>query len=235
MVDNIFMKYSLDVKNRIRTLRRSGNSFNEIRQKTGIAISTINSWVSDIKLTEQQTEVLKSRSFRALQQGKKNADKKFQDERKQLTEKLIKQGMKEVNHLSDKEFFLVGAALYWAEGFKNKHERRLGFCNSDPSMVRFYIHWLRKSLKVKRGDLKVCVTINRSYKTRIEEIEKHWSKETGISLKQFTKPFYQNSSWKKSYGNTDYFGVLRIHVNGSLELLLKMRGWIDGLRLNLPG
>lgn len=131
--------------------------------------------------------------------------------------------------LSERELLISGIALYWAEGFKTLHERRLGFCNSDPNMIRFYLYWLQRALHVNSSEVVARVTLNVSHKHRVEEVEEYWSKLTGIPLEQFTKPFYQNSQWKKRYNTDTYYGVLRIHVKNSLNDLLRMRGWIQGL------
>ncbi len=128
---------------------------------------------------------------------------------------------------------IAGIALYWGEGFKNKHEHRLGFCNSDPEMVRFYIKWLEKSLGVERNSLIIRLTLNESYKNRTEEMKNYWLKVTEISKSQFTKTFYQKTKWKRQYNEDNYHGVLRIHVKDSLNLLLLMRGFIEGMKLNV--
>ncbi len=130
-----------------------------------------------------------------------------------------------------RELFIAGIALYWSEGFKSNHEHRLGFCNSDPNMIIFYLHWLEKSLGIKK-DIIARVTLNNSYKTKTREIEAYWSSITGIPVSQFTKPFYQKSQCKKQYNTDNYYGVLRIHVKNSLEYLFKMKGWIEGLKIN---
>lgn len=50
-----------------------------------------------------------------------------------------------VDQLSDCELMLVRAAIYWAEGAKDKPWRRdecLTFVNSDPSMISVFLGWL---------------------------------------------------------------------------------------------
>jgi hypothetical protein len=128
---------------------------------------------------------------------------------------------------------MAGIALYWGEGFKNKHEHRLGFCNSDPEMIKFYIKWLEKSFSVKKDSIIARLTLNESYKEKTEKIENYWGKVTGISKSQFTKTFYQKTKWKKQYKENNYHGVLRIHVKDSLDLLLLMRGFIERMKLSV--
>lgn len=100
-------------------------------------------------------------------------------------------------------------------------------------MVRFYIKWLEEVLGVEKKDITARLTVNVSYKDKVTEIEEYWATTTGIPSNQFTKPFYQITQWKKQYKNNNYFGVLRVHVRGSLDHFLTMKGWIAGLYDNL--
>jgi hypothetical protein len=58
--------------------------------------------------------------------------------------------------------------------FKNKHEHRLGFCNSDPDMIKFYLYWLNNSLGIKKENLVARLTLNVSYQNQVKEIEQYW-------------------------------------------------------------
>jgi hypothetical protein len=145
--------------------------------------------------------------------------------------KLLEEGVSEVKKISKKDLFIAGVALYWAEGFKHRDESGLGLATSDPEMARFYVNWLKHFLNISVEDLKFRVTANISHKERIMAIEEFWFTYLKISHNQFTKPFSQNSQWKKRYLNRNqYYGVIRIHVRKSLDRLRKMRGWIKGLK-----
>ena len=233
MFHNMSMQHDQIIKNSVRQFRTKGLSLGQIWEKTGVPKTTIRSWIKDIKLSQKQLDELKSKTQKALQEGrirKQNQDKalKLNNEKK-----LFHKGIVSVGSLNNRDFLIAGIALYWGEGFKNKHEHRLGFCNSDPGMIRFYIKWLEKSLGVKKDSIIVRLTLNESYKERTGEIENYWLKITGISKSQFTKTFYQKTKWKKQYNEDNYHGVLRIHVKDSLNMLLLMKGFIEGFKLNL--
>lgn len=223
------MRHGTITKEKARALRLKGYSLNQIYLKMQVPKTTIRTWIFDIKLTEQQRNVLKERTHKALQEGRIRTQKKQKQERIKKEEELFLNGIKEIGRLNKRELLIAGVALYWAEGFKNKHEHRLGFCNSDPSMIKFYIKFLN-NLGVEREKLVVRVSANQNYKNKIKEIQEHWSEVIGIPQDQFVKPFFQKTNWKKEYENDNYFGVLRIHVKDSLEMLLKMRGWIQALK-----
>lgn len=227
------MVYDSKIKDKVRLLRLEGLSLNQIQKETSVPKSTIRTWIPDIKLPKAKEKKLKERAIGALQKGRLKAAQKQREKRLSKEKKLNMQGKKDVEILTKRELFIAGIALYWAEGFKNKHEHRLGFCNSDPEMIAFYLKWLKESLKIKKGHITLRLTINQTYKEKELEIKKYWAEKTNIPLSQFTKTFYQNTVWKKQYNNYDYYGVLRIHVRESLNHLLKMRGWIEGLKLNI--
>lgn len=229
------MRYAQPIKDKVRLLRASGLSLNQIKNETNVPITTIRTWIADIHLSEEQLSILKNRTQSALQQGRMRAQTVWKEQRAKKEHMLILEGQEDIGVLTKRDLFIAGIALYWAEGFKNKHERRLGFCNSDPYMIRFYIQWLEKILHVNKKDIIARLTLNILYRDKARQIENYWSEITGVPSDQFTKTFYQNTQWKKQYNTAEYKGVLRIHLRDSLEHLWKMKGWIEGLKLSLPG
>lgn len=170
------------------------------------------------------------RLFEKLQAGRKGYQAKRTKERIEWEKKLFKEGFGEIKKLSKKELFLCGVVLYWAEGFKHKDESGLGLATSDLRMAKFYLKWLEKCLEIGKEQLILKVTANESHQYRIDEIESFWSKELGVSKTNFRKPFYQKTKWKRDYrGRDKYYGVIRIRVRRSLDVLRKMRGWLEGV------
>ena len=222
--------YSSEIKDQVRKIRKLGLSLNEIQSKFKVPRTTIRGWIKDISLSEEQKEKFRTRTIEKLQQGRIKTQKLQKEKRINNEKSNFQKGVNDIDMLTKRERFLVGVALYWAEGFKNRHEHRLGFCNSDPLMILFYIKWLN-SLGIKNEDITLCLALNISYKNQVKEVEKYWSELLEIPLDQFTKPFFQKSIWKKQFNTDIYKGVLRVHVKDSLDLLLKMRGWIEGLKM----
>jgi len=209
-------------------LRKAGKSIKKIAAILSVSVSIVSVWCRRVELTEQQKEKLKRRkvNIRHL----RRLAKKSHLEKILRVKKLTRDAQTEIKTLTNLELFLTGLALYWAEGFKSIKEGRLGFCNSDPRMIKFMIKWFKKALKVKNEDFILRTEFNESHKERTEEIKAFWSKLTNMPLLQFEKPFYHRSTWLRDYSNRDnYFGVLRIRIRRSSELLNKMRGWINGL------
>jgi len=212
-----------------RKLRQKGKSIKRIAKKLSVSPASVHKWCQDIKLTPQQRKNLDQKVYDALQRGRKKvAQNQRQKRLKEIKELKIK-GIREVGNLTTREFFLTGAALYWAEGFKK--DSRLGFANSDPNMARFFLKWLIEICGVPRKEIRLRVGLNISHRNRIGEVENYWSKVTNIPLSQFQKPFFQKFKWKKEFKKPeDYFGVLRIRANRQRKLFRKIHGWIEGLK-----
>ena len=168
--------------------------------------------------------------YQKLQAGRKIYQAERTRKRLLFEKHLYYDGAAEVGELSKRELFLVGIALYWAEGFKHKDESSLGLATMDINMAKIYIRWLKECLNIEKVELSFRVTANIHYSENIGEMEEYWSQNLGVELSQFAKPFYQKTIQKKTYPNNDsYFGVLRIRVRKSINILRKMRGWIAGL------
>jgi hypothetical protein len=125
---------------------------------------------------------------------------------------------------------LIGAALYWAEGYKKQEKYSnpcLSFSNSDPEMIRLFLRFLREIIKVPeekiRGDIRIYKNI--SEKGAIN----FWTKITNIPEKQFRISHQiSKSSQSKRPKNFLPYGTLKLTVN-SRRNFYQVRGWIDGL------
>jgi hypothetical protein len=223
----------LEEKKKARELRRQGESIKGIAKRLSVSPASVHSWCQDIKLTSFQRQQLDQRVFDALQKGRKKVAQRQRRKRLEEFKELRLKGISKIGSLNKREFFVAGAALYWAEGFKK--DSRLGFANSDPNMVKFFLRWLVESGVAKR-DVRLRVGLNISHKNRVGEVEKYWSKLTGIPLSQFQKPFFQKFKWKKKFKKPEkYFGVLRIRANKQRRLFREIYGFIEGLRNNAAG
>ena len=211
-----------------RQLRKMGESIKVIAKKLSVSVSSVSVWCRDIELSKEQIESLKKRVTNPFY-GRKWT---YIIERKKLFDEKVtqlrEQGKKEVGHLSKRDIFIAGIALYWGEGFKKDH--LVGLATSDPGAARFFIRWLYKSFGIIKEKLVVRVTANISHKKRIRAIEQYWSGALNLSQEQFSKSYFQKTKWKKEYENKDeYRGVIRIKVRKSVNLLRKIFGYVDSL------
>jgi hypothetical protein len=212
-----------------RNLRKRGFSVKLIAKQLRVSKSTVSLWVRDIVLTIQQQEKLKKQSIVGAERGRLLGSLKQKEGRLKRIEEGKLFGIQRVNNVSERDFFLSGIALYWAEG--NKKMKKIEFCNSDPNLVRFLIAWFQRFFELKREDFKCYVGVNLIHKKREEQIKKYWSTVTGFSLDQFTKTSFKKSKPHKIYENFhDHYGTLSVKVLKSARILYRMAGLIEALR-----
>ena len=214
-----------------RELRKQGVGIKTIAHRLAVSSSTVSLWCRDIVLTELQMLTLQANS-RDPYFGKRRAYiQKQQSKRLQKAQVLKQEGIKEIGGLSNRELFIAGVSLYWAEGFKK--DNLVGFANSDPAMIKLFLRWITVSCHIPKDRIKVRLGLNEEYKHKVLEVQKYWVNEVRLSETQFQKPFFQKVKWKKIYEHPEeYHGVLRVRVAKSTDLLRKIHGWIAGLQKN---
>lgn len=211
-------------------LRENGESIKYIAKQLQVSPSSVSTWCKDVILTQEQIQLLESHAHDPNYGKRLLNSLKQRSIKNQKIEKLMEVGKKEIGTLSRRELFLIGVALYWAEGFKK--DSQAGFANSNPYMINLYLRWLKECFGYTNDDLIARVTANSAHENRIRDIEKYWSGMTQIPIGLFRKPFFQHSLLKKVYeNNNEYYGVLRIKVKKSIDFLRKIHGWIEGLAI----
>jgi len=218
-------------KGRVQELRRNGMSIRDISKITKNSKSTVSYWCRDIILTKRQLEkICQKQKIASLRSVIKITEKK---RRKRLNdiENFRKMGIEDVGKLSERDIFVIGLGLYWGEGYK-KGTEELGFTNSDPKMILFFIEWLKKIYNVGKQDLTLRLSINIIHKQNENEIKKKWSNLTKIPINQFTKTSLIKAKSKKIYfDNENYLGTLRIKVRRGTNLRRRILGSVNALTL----
>jgi predicted transcriptional regulator len=213
------MRPKLLKKERARVLRHRGKSLKSIAKMLGVAKSSVSLWCSDICLTENQLNRLKSR-LNAPKLGalanKVKRQKEIQEIRHKSKAEFTRLNIKDNDRLRD-----IGTILYWAEGAKTG--RQIDFTNSDPQIIKLAMLWLRKIHKVPREKFRAAIYFHAGQDERM--IKKYWSDITGIPLCQFHKSIFK----KEGTGhrkNILYNGTCKIRVCDS-NLLNKVLAWIE--------
>jgi hypothetical protein len=218
------------LKLKARKLRGEGESIKTIAKILRVSPGSVSVWCRDIQLTEEQIKTLEKNYHDPFYGNRLKNIQLQKQKRLDKIRSLREEGILNIGNLSDRELFLTGVALYWAEGFKK--DSQAGFANTDPAMAKFFLKWITQVCRFTLKDLSLRVTVNIDHKERIEEIQNYWSSILNVPTDQFQKPFYQNVKWKKVYENpNEYYGVIRIKVRRSTDFLRKVHGWIEGLRL----
>lgn len=215
-------------REKARALRTKGMSLNEITESLNVPKSTVRYWCRDILLPDS----LKRRLIKKQKIGGLIAAEKLRVRRIEETERLLNEGIKEIGHLTSRELFIVGVALYWAEGYRKGNEE-FGFTNSDPRMIMLMIRWLQEICGIARERIRLRVCINIVHENRLGDIQRFWSKSTKIHLQQFSKPTLIRVDNKKYYANSsNYFGTLRVKILKGTSFRRKVMGWLEGMARN---
>lgn len=214
-----------------RELRRNGWGIKTIANKLEVSSSTASLWCRDIELTAEQLKSLQVNAHNPYFGKRGEYIRKQMLTKENKVKKLLQAGLRNIGKLTPRELFIAGVALYWAEGFKK--DNLVGFSNSDPSMIRFIMRWFQESLGVKKERLRFRLALNESYESKARIIEQYWQLLLGVNESQFQKTFFQKVKWQKIYDNPEeYHGVLRVRVSKSIDLLRKIYGQVEGLRIN---
>jgi len=171
-------------------LRQQGMSYSQIKKKLRISKSTLSCWLKDHPLSKKRIGDLRDRNESRIEKFRKTMQQKKE---KRLKDFYVKQ-KKFIFPLCLKELYLAGLFLYWGEGTKGK-TTSLSVSNTDPSVIKFFIFWLVKSLGVSREKLKVQLHLYSDM--QIQQEVYFWSKVLDIPKKQFNKPYIKKSSLQK--------------------------------------
>jgi len=183
-------------------LRKQGKTYTEIRRELGIAKSTLSNWLSKHPLTKNQMKKLeRSRDKRKLLGIEKTRITKARKRENRLRQIYIRE-KKSLLPLADRELYLSGLFLYWGEGVKGLRNS-VSLNNTDPQVLKFYLYWLSKILKVSKNKIRVTLHLYEDMDPK-KEI-KYWSGQLKIPKKQFNKPYIKSSKRKsidhKGYGH----------------------------------
>lgn len=217
-----------ELKIQARKMRAHGVSVNKIAEELKLSKSTISLWVRDIILSIEQLEALRKNSIIGSERARLQWANFQKNRRIQIQKEKENEGISMVGHLSNREFFVSGIALYWAEGSKKSGE--LSFCNSDPKIIQFMINWFEVFFNLHVDDFRLVVGINEIHREREFSVTKYWSRLTKIPQSQFQKTSFKKVQNKKIYENfSAHYGTLTVRVLKSRHFYYKMLGLISGL------
>ncbi|MEV6613633.1 hypothetical protein AB0N31_07090 [Streptomyces sp. NPDC051051] len=214
-----------DLCEKARELRQQGWTYNQIQAELGCSKSSVSLWVRDLpKPTPRYTQEEK---LALMQEGL--ARRRAAEDEERVRIKAASR--EEIGKLTDRELFMAGVALYWAEGSKSKpyaRRERVAFVNSDPGVIRTYLAWLRL-LDVAPERLGFRVLIHES--ADVDAAHRFWADIAGVDVSDFAKPTLKTHNPKtvrKNIGN-DYHGCLVVTVAQSAKLYLRIEGWWEGI------
>jgi len=220
----------IDLKNKAVALRKEGNTYSEIMKVVPVAKSTLSEWLKEVGMVKEVRQVFtEKRRLASLRGGQ--AKRKQRIER---SNKIFDLAESEIGKISKRELWLLGIALYWAEGSKEK-EARPGsgviFVNSDSEMIVLFLKWLFEICHVPKDGIRCEIYLHDSYKNEIARFQKYWSEKTGLPLSYFNTIYFKRNkinTKRKNIGDL-YNGQLRVKVYRSSSLNRQITGWVRGI------
>lgn len=215
-------------KEKAISLRKQGKTYSEILSVVPIAKSTLSLWLQSMDLSKKQ----KQRITKARLDASKRGGEAKRKQRIDKQNKIFLEASSDITSISEKELFLIGVVLYWAEGTKEKEYHPgspFQFSNMDPKIIRIILIWLLKVCKIERNMLIFNIFLHESHKSRVEEVKTYWSKITGSTINSFTTIYWKKNKLKTSRRNVGekYYGVLKIKVRNSSSLVRKIASWSE--------
>lgn len=217
------------LREQARDMRRAGVMYDEIAEALGVSKSTVSLWVRDLPKPPPRYSPEARRRHLAEIGARACRERAAQAAAQRARAKA--EAQRQIGRLSDRELFLVGCALYWAEGAKDKpwrRQERAIFVNSDPNVVAVHLAWL-DLLGVERSRLAFRVQIHES--ADIQGAQRFWADLVGVPVSELKRPTLK--SHKATVGRSNvgdgYRGCLRVEVRASADLYRRIEGWWYGI------
>ncbi len=203
-----------------RRLRGLGHSMNEIAKMLRVSKGSVSLWVRDVIINSDQKQQLASNSQSRISIERRRTSRVLnEDYKRNLVKNLAKN---QILHVSTRELWLIGTALYWAEG--GKTQRMVRFSNGDPDMIKIMIRYFLLVCDVPKDRLRGYIHIHDHLD--VEAAEKYWQEISGIPKEHFYKTYRKRDG--KSKRKTLPHGVLDIYIQDA-RLFMKIQGWIEGM------
>lgn len=209
------------------SLRKSGQSYNQISKLLGIPKSTLSYWLSDIPESEEAKKANIGKSKQIWSKNITEFNKKRSAEYKKKTAAEIKTYAEEIGEISKKDLFYLGIGLYLAEGSK-REKFKVRFTNSDPAMVKIIMKFFSELCQIQASDIKARIHLHNP--NNYPESLEFWSKIASIPKENFWQPQFvvsKSSQGKRPFNRLPY-GILHITISSS-PLVRKIKGWSDGV------
>jgi hypothetical protein len=218
-------------KRKAIAMRKRGKTYSEILSVVHVAKSTLTLWLHDVGMAKYQQQ----RLTQAKIDGQKKGALARRTQRITRQADIIGLASKEIGTLSKRELFLIGTALYWAEGSKQKEHnvsQQLVFANSDANMVQCFLNWL-EIISVSKDDIYFELYAHKG--DDIDRIAQFWSNKVYVSVSVLKQRLYLkkgNPKTPRKNVGEQYVGLIRVRVKKSADLNRKVQGWVQGILKN---
>ncbi len=211
------MAYSILEKEKIVRMRKQGLSLNEIGQRTGIAKGTLSVWLRDVVLSEKAKHIL----LKKIRLGQYTSAENKKEHTREIRLKYFNEGSDEfasvlMNKTIDR---MLCALLYRCEGAKSE-KGGLMFTNSDPVLVRAFLHFFRSGFDVDENKFAPCIHLH-AYHNINRQLD-FWSKATNIPKERFIRPHLKKNTGKRTRQGYEGCITIRYYSNDVARQLLML-------------
>jgi len=203
-------------------LRDSGYSYNMIKEKLGVSISTQSNWFSDRPFTPN-FDLIERVRIGSLVNGQLRHNEKVAKIKNEL--QIAK---KEIGKLSRRDLWMIGLGIYMGEGSKSIESVRI--VNSNPNIIRFAMRWFKEICKLKNDNF--ALSLNLYPDSNEKDAIKYWSKITKLPKANFKATQIDIRSNKMNiHARKLPYGTLQIRINANgdkrkgVALFRKIKGW----------
>lgn len=212
--------YPEELRQEARRLRREGWSLNEISARLGPPKNTLTLWVRGIELTSEQRDRLYQKEVEAIGRNRALAAAVNREARlaRIRTEKAKANALLDTldnQHLAN---HIAAAMLYLGEGAKG--EGAFAFGNSNPQVIRYWLHLLRSSFKV--DETKFCIQLMHRADQDYDELRQFWTQITNIN--RYIKGSIDARTQGIPTKRLDYKGVCKVSYHD-----VSIRRYLDAL------
>ena len=191
----------IDEQQRARALRAEAWTLQEIADELSVAKSSVSRWVRDVDFVPRP----RHRGHPAGPKHPLRVRKEAELEQCRLEAEAA------IGALSERDIAIYALALYAGEG--SKTEGGVIFANSDPILVRAFLHWLRSEFELDEARLRGRLYLHEDLD--LEEAERFWSDVTAIPRSQFQRAYRAavQGSWRL---NRHEFGCFTVRYHSRL-------------------
>jgi transposase-like protein len=211
-----------ELRRKVRQLRAEGLTIGEIAELTGASQGSISVWMRDIRVPAR----VEHRRQAHLQELRGRGGKARHDKAVQESALRREEARRVLGAMTERDLLIAGAALYWAEGTKDKPWRRIGrvtFINSDLDVIQVFLAWL---------DIVGVPAEDRRYRLNIHETadvamhEAWWAESLGLPDITFQRATLKrhNPAPRRLNVNSNYHGCLVVVVARSRALYDAIQG-----------
>lgn len=201
-------------------LRRSGKSYNEIKQELRIPPSTLSGWLAKSKWSAkirarlskeaQEKHTIHIRSLNLIRGAYLT----------KLYEEARGEAKREFQYFKLHPLFVTGITIYWGEGDKT-HGHNVRIANTDPLMIKLFVRFLAEVCGIPKERIRIWILLYPDLDEK--QCINFWIKSSGLRKRNFTKSIIIQGRHKT---RRVHFGVCNVGVS-SKYLKQKLSVWLQ--------